>query len=544
MIMPKTAEENSLLSNFGIWFWIGLIDHDKTSTRDWTWNDGSKLESNVRWKSDSIADMDKRVIITCDVKYTQGTTKLFWTRSVNGTSMIVSQYATGGNVTSPSLVFEKVKWTDEGLYRCHVINISGLTQTDETFLLINATNMCPCRCEYRRKLEHWGSKIIPNLTREELLKELNQKMFCFVRLLVISVFPLLIESQLSKLTCPTGWESHGFKCYKISHQYFDFSNATKYCNDHNAELIMPKTVEEQNIMKTLLRQVKSTNVDDGIWIGLNFNASYGKWIWNDGTQLDSANMAWNPGEPQYFPHENCVVSPRNTEKWHDVTCHTNHVFSAACQLKDMIVNEGESVNLTCGVSDLQTKWTRSVNDTSVIVSEYANNLNLPSLVLDYVKWSDQGSYKCSFTNTAGLLETRLTRLFVNTSTTEMCPCRCDYRRHLEYWESKIPRHQTLEELKKELEPVIRKIQNQLKINKTKLSSTIRKLTSAKDERKSSQTIGFFGALFISVIFGIVFCMDLLIFRQHIDKIRKICGYKKKNRRQKLSRKRNHEQYKL
>ncbi|XP_071126475.1 uncharacterized protein [Mytilus edulis] len=212
MIMPKTAEENSLLSNFGIWFWIGLIDHDKTSARDWTWNDGSKLESNDRWKSgepnnmaspeecvnygghgwhdvpcsaknptvcqtqtDSIADTDKRVIITCDVKYTQGTTKLFWTRSVNGTSMIVSQYATGGNVTSPSLVFEKVKWTDEGLYKCHVTNISGLTQTDETILLINATNMCPCRCEYRRKLEHWGSKIIPNLTREELLKELESE---------------------------------------------------------------------------------------------------------------------------------------------------------------------------------------------------------------------------------------------------------------------------------------------------------------------------------------------------------------------------------
>ena len=109
--------------------------------------------------------------------------------------------------------------------------------------------------------------------------------------------------------------------------------------------------------------------------------------------------------------------------------------------------------------------------------------------------------------------------------TEMCPCRCDYRRKLEYWESKIPRNQTIEELKKELEPVIRQIQDQLKVNKTKLSSTIRKLTSAKDERKSSHAIGFVGALFISVIFGTVFFMDLVMFRQHIDNIRKICGYK-------------------
>ncbi|XP_063417659.1 uncharacterized protein LOC134700228 [Mytilus trossulus] len=357
-------------------------------------------------------------------------------------------------------------------------------------------------------------------------------MLYFLRLFVMSMFQLLIESQLSKLTCPTGWESHGFKCYKMSHQCVDFSNATQYCNDQNAELIMPKTVEEQNIMKTLIRQLNSTSENDGIWIGLNlvnFNASERTWIWNDGTQLDSANMAWNPGEPQYFINEKCVVSPRNTEKWHDVMCHTYHAFRAACQLKDIIVNEGERVNLTCDISNPQTKWTRSVNDTSVIVSEYPNGLTLPSLVLHSVKWSDQGSYECSLTNTAGLLETRITRLFVNTSTTEMCPCRCDYRRKLEYWESKLPRHQTLQELRKELEPVIRKMENQLKVNKTKLSSTIRKFTSAKDERKSSHTIGFFGALFVSVIFGTVFFMDLVMFRQHIEKIRKICGYKKKNR---------------
>ncbi|CAC5357221.1 unnamed protein product [Mytilus coruscus] len=348
---------------------------------------------------------------------------------------------------------------------------------------------------------------------------------------------------IGTLPCPTGWESHGLKCYKMSHQFFDFSNATKYCNDQNAEVIMPKTVEEQNIMKTLLRhRVNRNDKWDGIWIGLTVNESKGTWIWNDGTTLDSANVAWYTGEPQGFIHENCVVSPNNTERWHDVKCDMNNSYSAACQLKDMIVTEGESVNLTCGVSNLQTKWTRSVNDTSVIVSEYANGLTLPSLVFYYVKWSDQGSYECSFINIAGLLETRITRLFVNTST-EMCPCRCDYRRKLEYWESKLPQNQTIEELKKELEPVIRQIQDQLKVNKTELSSTIRKLTSAKDERKSSHTIGFVGAVFISVIFGTVFFMDLVMFRQHINNIRKICDRKKKKSK-KSNQERNYEHFNI
>ncbi|CAC5357220.1 unnamed protein product [Mytilus coruscus] len=267
---------------------------------------------------------------------------------------------------------------------------------------------------------------------------------------------------IGTLPCPTGWESHGLKCYKMSHQFFDFSNATKYCNDQNAEVIMPKTVEEQNIMKTLLRhRVNRNDKWDGIWIGLTVNESKGTWIWNDGTTLDSANVAWYTGEPQGFIHENCVVSPNNTERWHDVKCDMNNSYSAACQLK----------------------------------------------------------------------------------ATEMCPCRCDYRRKLEYWESKLPQNQTIEELKKELEPVIRQIQDQLKVNKTELSSTIRKLTSAKDERKSSHTIGFVGAVFISVIFGTVFFMDLVMFRQHINNIRKICDRKKKKSK-KSNQERNYEHFNI
>ncbi|CAC5357226.1 unnamed protein product [Mytilus coruscus] len=213
MIMPKTAEENSILSEIGKWFWIGLMDHDKTIALDWTWNDGSKLESKDRWsngepnnndspeecvisgpngwadvpctgikttacqtKPDIIADEDESVTLTCDVKYKENITKLFWTRSTDDTSLIVSEYAKGGNIILPSLVFEHVKWTDEGLYKCHVIFISGLTLTDETNLFINATNMLPCTCEYRRKLEYWGFKIIPNRTREELLQELKSEL--------------------------------------------------------------------------------------------------------------------------------------------------------------------------------------------------------------------------------------------------------------------------------------------------------------------------------------------------------------------------------
>ncbi|VDI56553.1 low affinity immunoglobulin epsilon Fc receptor, partial [Mytilus galloprovincialis] len=97
------------------------------------------------------------------------------------------------------------------------------------------------------------------------------------------------------LLCPTGWESHGLKCYKLSHQVSNFLNAKKYCHDLNSEMIMPKTEEENKIVKKLLYQVKFENSSewDGIWIGLTDIANEGKWIWNDGTKLDSEFNDWD-----------------------------------------------------------------------------------------------------------------------------------------------------------------------------------------------------------------------------------------------------------
>ncbi|CAC5357224.1 unnamed protein product [Mytilus coruscus] len=220
-------------------------------------------------------------------------------------------------------------------------------------------------------------------------------------------------------------------------------------------------------------------------------------------------------EPNGFTRENCVIGHTRTEKWIDIACYSEQ--RAVCQLKDITVNEGKSVQLTCGVNNMQTSWTRSVNNTSVKLSEYTNVVSLTNLVFGNVKWSDQGNYECSFTNIDGLPETKITRLFVNTST-KMCKCRCDYRRKLEYWESTIQRNQTKRELYKELEHVIRQIQDELKVNKTKLSLTIRKLTSAKDDRKTSKTIGFCGAVFISVVVGLVVFIDIVMLKQHIEKI--------------------------
>ncbi|VDI34181.1 C-type lectin superfamily 17 member A, partial [Mytilus galloprovincialis] len=137
------------------------------------------------------------------------------------------------------------------------------------------------------------------------------------------------------LTCPAGWNSFGLKCYKISHQPLTFWNASEYCNNQNADVIMPRTAEEVNTMQTLVGQINSTKSWHGIWIGLTDIESEGTWFWNDGTKLNSTNELWNTetNEPNGFRTENCAIGHKWTEnyKWTDVSCNADN--RVVCQLK-------------------------------------------------------------------------------------------------------------------------------------------------------------------------------------------------------------------
>lgn len=56
---------------------------------------------------------NERVALACVERYTQNISKIIWTRSVDDTNVAISEYAIGGNITSPCLVFEHVQWSDE-----------------------------------------------------------------------------------------------------------------------------------------------------------------------------------------------------------------------------------------------------------------------------------------------------------------------------------------------------------------------------------------------------------------------------------------------
>ncbi|CAC5385079.1 unnamed protein product [Mytilus coruscus] len=183
------------------------------------------------------------------------------------------------------------------------------------------------------------------------------------------------------------------------------------------------------------------------------------------------------------------------------------------------VNENESALLICVVYHMDTTstlfWTRSVDNTSVVLSEYAEGgaRMSPNLFFANIKWSDEGTYTCHVQTVDGMIDTNEVRVLLNTSTA-MCPCRCAYRRKLEYWASKIAPNKTLNELLQDLQPVIRKIKVELSVKKSKLSLEISKHISAVDNRKSSQTIGVVGAVLIIIVLGVILLLDFSTLLYH------------------------------
>jgi len=90
----------------------------------------------------------------------------------------------------------------------------------------------------------------------------------------------------------------------------------------------------------------------------------------------------------------------------------------------------------------------------------------------------------------------------------MCCCDCAYKQRLDYWASQNLTNHTLEEWRVILAPVVDEIKKNLTINKTKLSSNIRRLSSAPDGRQSSKSMGIFAILLITLVVGTVIFIDI------------------------------------
>ena len=101
----------------------------------------------------------------------------------------------------------------------------------------------------------------------------------------------------------------------------------------------------------------------------------------------------------------------------------------------------------------------------------------------------------------------------------MCGCDCAYKKRLDYWAAQNLTNHTMEEWKVILKPVLDEIKKNLTVDKTNLSATIRRRSSAPDGRQSSKSMGIFAILLITLVVGTVIFIDITAFCRCLAAIR-------------------------
>ena len=119
--------------------------------------------------------------------------------------------------------------------------------------------------------------------------------------------------------CPSGFTEYSpisGHCFLIVAKYgATWENANQFCNLKQSSLIMPRTREQSDKIKDMIREEKRAI---GFWIGLRKRRMYGKrrnslqynaWNWNDGKLLTV--HSWQDWETSRPHKQDCVLLSRN-----------------------------------------------------------------------------------------------------------------------------------------------------------------------------------------------------------------------------------------
>ncbi|XP_014785847.1 uncharacterized protein LOC106880439 [Octopus bimaculoides] len=163
------------------------------------------------------------------------------------------------------------------------------------------------------------------------------------------------------------------------------------------------------------------------------------------------------------------------------------VMNDCCNSTQVLLSDGNFTDLTKPI-----RW--SFNTNSFIPQSGGE---APNITDDDIPDDDLNRTSTTI-NTSGVTETSTkpqTSDTTKTTATPMCPCVC------EDVTQQPPTERELEILKDNLK-------KELAVDKKKLSKTIRAKTSAPDERRSAQGIGFIGVILLSALPIFIFIIDL------------------------------------
>ncbi|GFO46400.1 lectin c-type domain containing protein [Plakobranchus ocellatus] len=113
---------------------------------------------------------------------------------------------------------------------------------------------------------------------------------------MFGIFPLLtgIEAQNR---CRNGWKFFRNSCYGFGHERMTWPEAEQMCVLYEGSLAEIQTKEENDFLKSMLRNNTILNRIYGAWIGGTDIFTEGTWEWAGTKELINEFQDWGPNEP-------------------------------------------------------------------------------------------------------------------------------------------------------------------------------------------------------------------------------------------------------
>ncbi|XP_063420191.1 hemicentin-1-like [Mytilus trossulus] len=142
---------------------------------------------------------------------------------------------------------------------------------------------------------------------------------------------------------------------------------------------------------------------------------------------------------------------------------------------------------------------------------------MTTIVIFNAQLGDSGNYSCNVSNAQGATESSNITVEIS-KVTRKCRCPCSKMGRLSAvdWSNF-----TKEELLQMLQPEIKKIEKELRVNKSTISAVKNKLLSKMEKRTSAMQMGYVAIVFLSVIVGFIVMTDLISLRNWLTNNRKI-----------------------
>ncbi|KAM4550872.1 hepatic lectin-like isoform 1-T3 [Fundulus diaphanus] len=141
------------------------------------------------------------------------------------------------------------------------------------------------------------------------------------------------------LKCGAGWELQGGNCYNFSTMRSSWNESRRSCKDLGGDLVKIDSREEQMFLFGRLRDIMEDDLEDMFWIGLTDSEEEGRWLWVDGSPLNSSLSFWFDGQPDNksldgAAEADCVRMGKIggadfLKSWFDISC--NYPQKSICE---------------------------------------------------------------------------------------------------------------------------------------------------------------------------------------------------------------------